>query len=106
MLLFTLCLTFIALASATPLININKRATDIITLPNIIDKASAISALDTYMTTHKVARANIDPTYCGSCVNTDGHVRFLNTGRCNTLSDGEKYVACSNQWCGICIIWK
>ncbi|CAO2652033.1 Nn.00g003160.m01.CDS01 [Neocucurbitaria sp. VM-36] len=48
-----------------------------------------------------------DPYTCGFCNNLQGRRReLLGIGVCNTLANDEEYRACSNQYCGLCIIFR
>lgn len=49
--------------------------------------------------------------YCGKCVLTGtGRLRELRTSEpanaCDTLDEGEKYGSCTNQYCGLCVMFK
>lgn len=43
--------------------------------------------------------------FCGMCINEKGKTKELRTGSCNNVDDGQKYYACNNNWCGICMLF-
>ena len=50
-------------------------------------------------------------THCGKCILPGiGRVRELRTSvpadKCNILPEGEQYGSCSNQYCGVCVMFK
>lgn len=49
--------------------------------------------------------------YCGKCVLQEGgQLRELRTSepanKCNSLAEGEHYSSCTNQYCGLCMVFK
>ena len=44
---------------------------------------------------------------CGFCIDTTARTSLL-TGlnKCNTLDHGQQYASCSNQHCGLCMIFR
>lgn len=51
--------------------------------------------------------ANTPKIMCGFCINMQGRRSELNgVNVCNTLANDAKYRACSNLYCGICIIFE
>lgn len=76
--------------------------------------ASAILTAAAPTNPHVLARAPYASTpgkYCGKCVlQGSGQLRELRTSvpanKCNTLPDGETYGPCSNQYCGVCVMFK
>ncbi|XPS97463.1 hypothetical protein M3J09_006691 [Ascochyta lentis] len=49
--------------------------------------------------------------YCGKCVLQEGgQLRELRTSvpanKCNSLAEGEHYSSCTNQYCGVCVVFK
>lgn len=82
----------------------------------------ALTSLTTFATATGADRHDVAPTfqvsqaatsgnYCGKCVLTGtGRLRELRTSKpankCNTLDEGENYGSCTNQYCGLCVMFK
>ena len=88
-------------------------------LPRAALAAAPISADDNAPAFDETAITNVLPrddsnqisaraaaTFCGTCINMPGLTSALTAnGFCNNIDVNEQYRACSNQWCGLCILF-